>query len=207
MNFVLKCALLASIIGISACSSIGSVQPSSDSASALSQKYKLAGKSKSPLSVKKQVMPTTPQGKVDNVISYAKEMIGTPYVWGGNTPKEGFDCSGLMVYVFEKGAGIELPRVSRDMSKMRVQSVSRDKLRAGDLLFFKTDRRRKRVNHVALYVGGGRFIHAPTSGKLVKRDTLSKRYWTRAYVGAKRVIPAPNAPIKSKSSLHVATSD
>ncbi|MDZ5471894.1 C40 family peptidase [Bacillus sp. 31A1R] len=106
--------------------------------------------------------------------------IGTPYKYGGTTPK-GFDCSGFVGYSFKK-AGKSIPRTSRDIYK-KGKSVSKKNLKKGDVLFFNTYG--KGVSHVAIYVGKGKFIHSASRG--VKVDTLSNSYWKPRYIGAKRI--------------------
>lgn len=114
-------------------------------------------------------------------------LVGTPYRWGGNTPDSGFDCSGLIGYVYRDAAGIALPRSTRDLIVMRAPDVSRTQLQSGDLLFFATSGG-SQVSHAGIYVGEGRFVHAPATGGTVKLDSLDKPYWQKAYLNAKRVI-------------------
>ena len=123
-----------------------------------------------------------------DVLFRALGLVGTPYRWGGNTPDSGFDCSGLIKYVYNDAAGISLPRTTREMIVMRAQSIGQDKLQTGDLLFFATNGG-SQVSHAGIYVGEGRFVHAPATGGTVKLDSLNKAYWQRAYLNAKRVLP------------------
>ncbi|MCW3148435.1 C40 family peptidase [Stutzerimonas stutzeri] len=123
----------------------------------------------------------------EDVLFSALGLVGTPYRYGGNTPDSGFDCSGLIGYVYRGAAGVALPRTTVEMSRMRAANVGRDALQAGDLLFFATDGGR-RVSHAAIYVGEGRFVHAPSSGGTVRLDSLANRYWQKTYLGAKRVL-------------------
>ena len=123
-----------------------------------------------------------------DVLFRALGLVGTPYRWGGNTPDSGFDCSGLIKYVYNDAAGISLPRTTREMIVMRAQNVGKDKLQTGDLLFFATSGG-SQVSHAGIYVGEGRFVHAPATGGTVKLDSLSKAYWQKAYLNAKRVLP------------------
>ena len=123
-----------------------------------------------------------------DVLFRALGLVGTPYRWGGNTPDSGFDCSGLIKYVYNDAAGISLPRTTREMIVMRAQSIGQDKLQTGDLLFFATNGG-SQVSHAGIYVGEGRFVHAPATGGTVKLDSLSKAYWQKAYLNAKRVLP------------------
>lgn len=123
------------------------------------------------------------------VLDRALTAIGVRYRWGGSTPERGFDCSGLVKYAFDAIAGVNLPRTSNAMARADGQKVKRDELEPGDLLFFNI--RSRRVNHVAIYLGDDRFIHAPRRGKSVRIDTLKKSYWQRHYALAKRVLPEP----------------
>jgi len=121
------------------------------------------------------------------VLSRAVNVLGTPYRWGGSSPSNGFDCSGLVKYAFRDVNEADLPRTSNAMAEGHGQRVDRKDLKPGDLLFFNIKGRQ--VNHVAIYLGNDRFIHAPRRGKAVTIDTLSKPYWEDHYVLAKRVLP------------------
>ncbi|TXH97068.1 MAG: peptidoglycan endopeptidase [Pseudomonas sp.] len=123
----------------------------------------------------------------EDVVISAIGLEGTPYRYGGNTPEGGFDCSGLIGYVYQHAAGIRLPRSTREMINLRVPSVGRGDLQSGDLVFFATSGG-SRVSHAGIYVGGGRFVHAPSSGGTVRLDDLTQSYWQKSYLGAKRVM-------------------
>lgn len=131
--------------------------------------------------------PAPASGTAEEVLITALGLVGTPYVYGGNTPESGFDCSGLIGYVFRGAAGMALPRTTAQMSSLAGPSVRRDALQAGDLLFFATSGGR-RVSHAAIYVGNQRFVHAPSSGGTVRLDSLANSYWQGSYLGAKRVL-------------------
>ena len=126
-----------------------------------------------------------PASVANNVLIRAIGLVGTPYRWGGNTPESGFDCSGLVDYVFRSEAGMALPRTSREIAAVDAPKISRGDLQAGDLLFFG---RRHRVTHVAIYVGNGRFVNAPDTGGTVRLDRLDGYYWRSHYLFAKRVL-------------------
>jgi cell wall-associated NlpC family hydrolase len=128
-----------------------------------------------------------PSGAAEDVLFTALGLVGTPYRYGGNTPESGFDCSGLIGYVYRGAAGLVLPRTTREMINIGGASVRRDALQAGDLLFFATSGGR-RVSHAAIYVGEGRFVHAPSTGGTVRLDSLSDRYWQQHYLSAKRLL-------------------
>lgn len=125
-------------------------------------------------------------GKVQSLLRRAMTLLGTPYRWGGSSPDAGFDCSGLVSYVFRTALGIELPRVSREMARDASAELINDRasLSAGDLVFFG---RKGRVDHVGIYVGEGRFLHAPSTGKDVRTDTLLSGYWGDKFMQARRM--------------------
>ena len=134
---------------------------------------------------------TTPSASyppvADDVLIRAIGLVGTPYRYGGNTPDSGFDCSGLIGYVYRDAAGISLPRSTCELLAMPVPIVSVRALQPGDLVFFSTQGGGK-VSHAGIYVGEGRFVHAPSSGGTVRLDSLSTAYWQKSYLNAKRVL-------------------
>ena len=116
-----------------------------------------------------------PADAAQRAAELAAKMVGRPYRFGGASPSTGFDCSGL-VYFSYRQAGIRLPRSTED--QLRASSpVALSQLRDGDLIFF--DQEGKKNSHVGIYLGGGRFVHAPSSGKYVRMDKLSSAYWRR----------------------------
>lgn len=121
----------------------------------------------------------------NNVLFRAISLVGTRYHWGGNNPESGFDCSGLVDYVFRTEAGMALPRTSREMAALDAPRIARDDLEPGDLLFFG---RHRHINHVAIYVGHGRFVNAPNRGGTVRLDELTGFYWRDHYLFARRVL-------------------
>jgi len=124
-----------------------------------------------------------PGSGVQTLLKRALALLGTPYRWGG-TGTNGFDCSGLVGYVFKTALGVELPRVSRDMANTG-QRIDRSSLTAGDIVFFKIHG--KRVDHVGIYVGNGQFLHAPSTGKDVMVSRLDQGYWSGKFMEARRV--------------------
>lgn len=130
--------------------------------------------------------PTRQRGEVgpNDILFRAIALVGTPYRYGGNTPEGGFDCSGLVAYVYRDVAGIVLPRTAEEISGIDAPKVGRDRLESGDLVFFHHSRG---VSHVGIYVGEGRFVHAPNEGGTVRLDRLDDAYWREHYAGAKRI--------------------
>ena len=122
-----------------------------------------------------------------SVIAYAKTLLGKPYVWGAQGPNS-FDCSGFTYYVFKNKAGIILPRTSSAQSNYGTY-VSRNNLRAGDLVFFDTNGANNgQVSHVGLYIGNGQMIHASYSQKKIVIDNFNSSYFKRTFVNGRRVL-------------------
>ena len=128
--------------------------------------------------------PADGHGRIKTVLERALALLGTPYRWGGTSPDKGFDCSGLVGYVFRNALGIQLPRVSREMARSGELISDRAQLNEGDLVFFG---RRGRVDHVGIYLGEGRFVHAPSTGKDVMVSSLETGYWSGKFMQARRV--------------------
>ncbi|MFN7137582.1 MAG: C40 family peptidase [Thermomonas sp.] len=120
---------------------------------------------------------------IKSVLQRAFTLLGTPYRYGGSSPEGGFDCSGLVSYVF-RTIGIDLPRVSRAMASEGTRIVSRDALAEGDLVFFG---RRGHIDHVGIYIGNGQFLHAPRTGRDVTVSSLTSGYWAQKYMEARRL--------------------
>lgn len=110
--------------------------------------------------------------------------LGVDYSNGGNSPASGFDCSGLVAHVFREAYGIRLPQNARAQSEAGVR-VSLSELRAGDLVFYNTLNRP--FSHVGIYVGDGRFVHAPKTGAQVRFEQITANYWMRRFDGARRI--------------------
>ena len=117
-------------------------------------------------------------------LAFAKSMMGTPYKWGGETPAEGFDCSGLVQWAYGK-AGISLPRVTdQQFVAPGGVRVGRDDLKPGDLVFFRDST--GYVHHVGISLGGDRFVGAPHTGAKVRIDSLNDAYWAKEFAGGRR---------------------
>jgi cell wall-associated NlpC family hydrolase len=122
---------------------------------------------------------------VNGVLMRALALVGTPYRYGGNTPESGFDCSGLISYVYRDMLDLRLPRSSSELARLQGPKINQDRLAPGDLVFFGSG---GNVSHVGIYVGEGRFVHAPSSGGSVRLDHLDGSYWRDHYTGARRVV-------------------
>ncbi len=128
---------------------------------------------------------TAPHPAIDNVIDRAHALLGTPYKNGGTAVEQGFDCSAFLVYLFKTEANIRLPRTTMAMHRSSAATIQRAALKPGDAVFFRGNGRRQ-VSHVGLYIGEGKFIHAPRTGKRVRIDSLNNTYWKKHYTSAKR---------------------
>ncbi|MBU3537998.1 C40 family peptidase [Polynucleobacter sp. UK-Gri1-W3] len=113
-------------------------------------------------------------------------LVDVPYRYGGNTPKGGFDCSGLIVYVYNKAAGVKLPRTIQLMST-KGRSIEGQPPAPGDLVFFNTTG--EKYSHAGIYVGQGRFVHAPSAGGTVRLDYITAPYWAAKFTEARRMVP------------------
>ena len=120
----------------------------------------------------------------EDAIAEAENHLGLDYKWGGTSPSTGFDCSGLVKYVFGK-QGKDLPRTAAEMYEEGKKISDSDDLEKGDLLFFSSSKAAK-PNHVAIYVGDDEFIHSASS-KGVSYATTNNVYWEPRYIGAKRI--------------------
>ena len=131
--------------------------------------------------------PVTPplSDRLQNLLIHAISLIGVKYKYGGSSADAGFDCSGFVRHVFAESIAIELPRNSYAMGKLG-DSVEKGDLRPGDLVFYNTLRRS--FSHVGIYLGEGRFVHAPSRGKSVEIVDMSDQYWKRRFNGARRLV-------------------
>ena len=143
-------------------------------------------KSKPDIAISRGPNPLHHHGEeaANDILFRAIGLVGTPYRYGGNTPDSGFDCSGLVDYVFRDVAAVVLPRTADDISRIEATEVGRNDLASGDLIFFG---QRPHITHVGIYVGEGRFVHAPNEGGTVRLDFLDGAYWRDHFAGAKRI--------------------
>lgn len=122
----------------------------------------------------------------------ALNFLDVRYRRGGDSVDEGFDCSGFTQHVVSTVLGITLPRRSSDQAQQAgLPAVVRQSLKPGDLVFFNTLRRA--FSHVGIYIGEGRFIHAPRSGQQVRLERMDTPYWTQRFDGARRISPQPGS--------------
>lgn len=131
-----------------------------------------------------QPSPSTRQAGA-RAAAYALKMVGKPYRYGGASPSRGFDCSGLVQYSY-RHAGVKLPHNTEAQRRLS-KPIRRAELRRGDLIFF--DEKGGDNSHVGIYLGDGTFVHAPSSGKTVRRDKLDSPYW-RQHLSELRRVPA-----------------
>jgi cell wall-associated NlpC family hydrolase len=145
------------------------------------------------------VTPEVTQSKGDEVVLHALSLMGAKYKFGGNSVEEGgFDCSGFVRHVYLTTAAIELPRSSREQAG-RGRAVPAADLEPGDLVFYNT--RRATYSHVGIYLGNGRFVHAPSRGKRVEIVDMNDTYWRTRFNGARRVLP----PARERSATSSTT--
>ena len=171
----------------------GQVKPENnqtDKSKTKSNDVSTASTSKITVLEKKTVAATKPKvsqqvsrgsAEIDKLITRAMSLQGVPYLWGGTT-RDGFDCSGFVQYVF-KASGVSLPRTSFEQYKVGTP-VSRDQLKPGDLVFYTTYK--PGASDVRIYIGGGRTLGSASEG--VGIHSLSDSYWSKRYIGARRVI-------------------
>jgi cell wall-associated NlpC family hydrolase len=151
--------------------------------------------------VERGLLPAATPQAVRKVSDAASELVlsamnflGVRYRRGGNSTEDGFDCSGFTRHVFENSVGLLLPRRADEQARLPgLASVAKDELKPGDLVFFNTMRRT--FSHVGIYVGDGKFIHAPKPGASVRIEDMREAYWTKRYTGARR------APIEDGGAL------
>ena len=143
------------------------------------------------------------RNSASDLVTTAMGFIGVPYRYGGNSAETGFDCSGLVRATYEKTFGKVLPRRAADQAAA-TQVIAKSELRPGDLVFFNTMRRA--FSHVGIYVGDGKFIHAPRSGARVRVENMDINYWSSRFNGARRVVDSNGASFDAQAAIRVAES-
>jgi cell wall-associated NlpC family hydrolase len=127
--------------------------------------------------------------KASDMVLTSMNFLGVPYRRGGTSAEDGFDCSGFTRRVFEMSLGLVLPRRADEQAHAKgLIDVKRDELKPGDLVFFNTLKRT--FSHVGIYVGEGKFIHAPRTGGEVRVEDMRFAYWAKRFTGARRAEPA-----------------
>ena len=127
----------------------------------------------------------TPDGAARELVAQALLLVGSPYRWGGSRAESGFDCSGLIRYVFAESLQWRLPGSAREQFRVG-QEVNRDSLLPADLLFFSTAG--SQASHVGLCIGPRRFVHAPSARGVVRIEELRGHYWLNQFDGGRRLI-------------------
>ncbi len=128
-----------------------------------------------------------PHPQVAELLVSAIGLVGVPYRLGGNDMENGFDCSGFTRHLFQAHLGVALPRRSHEQAgAARFVDVPGFELQPGDLVFFNTLRRAN--SHVGIYIGDGRFIHAPRTGAVVRLEPMRSSYWLQRFDGARRLV-------------------
>ena len=124
--------------------------------------------------------------KATDMLTQAMGLLGVPYRRGGSSEETGFDCSGFVRHMYEKSFGRLLPHRAAEQAKA-TETIDREELKPGDLVFFNTMKRA--FSHVGIYMGDGKFIHAPRTGKSIRVDDMRSAYWQKRFNGARRVQP------------------
>lgn len=136
------------------------------------------------IAARSPALPTGQSSQATQILAVARGMLGQPVVWGGASPAQGFDCSGLVQYVY-KQVGINLPRTA-DIQFLVGRAISPSSLQAGDLVYFTTYE--PGASHVGIYIGSNKFIHTSFSKGVVAIADMNDRYFVQRYYGAKRVL-------------------
>jgi len=194
------CLLVIAVAGLAACGSVPKTTAQQEApitlaaqspATPSSSKSTIKVKKKSPLLLLETNWEDTlpPEEETDFspsslFVEEALAHLGVRYKYGGNSPDNGFDCSGLVVFVSEKAMGLKLPRRAEEIARFG-QKVSTADLQPGDLVFYNTLRRQ--YSHVGIYVGDGKFVHAPSSGGVVRVERMEVAYWKKRFNGARRL--------------------
>lgn len=120
----------------------------------------------------------------NSLVSTAFGFLGVPYKFGGTDTETGIDCSALVMLIYKESLGMVLPRTAAEQAKAS-QSIDEKDLKPGDLVFYNTMKRT--FSHVGIYIGDGKFIHAPRTGAIVRVEEMDQTYWKKRFDGARRV--------------------
>lgn len=144
--------------------------------------------------------------KASDMVMSAMNFLGVPYKRGGSSAEDGFDCSGFTRFVFDHSLGMVLPHRADEQAKLPgLASVKREELKPGDLVFFNTLKRT--FSHVGIYVGEGKFIHAPRAGSEVRIEDMRDSYWAKRFTGARRAPGAAEAATAASAAPEALGSD
>ncbi len=143
-----------------------------------------AGRPAAPAPSRPAVPDLAPSARARAVVHTARTGIGTPYAWGGCTPEQGFDCSGLVWWAFSENA-LSIPRTTEAQMNAGTDTHC-TALRQGDILFFRIS---SKGLHAGIYTGDGRFVHSPKSGHTVREESMRKAYWQQRLLACRRVAP------------------
>lgn len=139
------------------------------------------------------------QEQASSLVLTAMDFIGVRYRWGGTTVENGFDCSGFTRHIFENSIGLILPRRAAEQANLPgLLRIQENDLKPGDLVFFNT--LRQTFSHVGIYLGDGKFVHAPRTGLAVKVEDMRDAYWSSRFNGARRV-PTPDTAVRSGTQV------
>jgi len=134
--------------------------------------------------------------KASKLVLSAMNFLGVRYKYGGTSMVNGFDCSGFTRHIFENSIGLVLPRRADEQARSRsLLSIKKDDLKPGDLVFFNT--MRATFSHVGIYVGDGKFVHAPRTGAAIRVDDMREAYWSKRFTGARRADAATKSAAKA----------
>ena len=137
------------------------------------------------------------RNKASNLVLSAMNFLGVRYKYGGASAENGFDCSGFTRHIFENSIGLVLPRRADEQARSSsLLSIKKDELKPGDLVFFNT--MRATFSHVGIYVGDGKFVHAPRTGAAIRVDDMREAYWSKRFTGARRADAAAKAAAAAK---------
>lgn len=178
-SYIVKLKPLAIAVSLLLVSSLIFAAPEEEQAPAVKRASELAS-----LMQLGDQMKTSAGEKTNQMLGQAMTLLGVPYKRGGSSAETGFDCSGFVRHIYETSIGRLLPRRADEQAKA-TDKIDRSELNPGDLVFFNTMRRT--FSHVGIYLGDGKFIHAPSAGKAVRVDDLRAAYWTKRFTGARRV--------------------
>lgn len=148
-----------------------------------------------------QEVYTATKSGIESLFDKSFSFLGIRYLHGGDGPSDGgFDCSGLVKKVFSDALGLNLPRTAAEMAKLG-NSVNKEELKPGDLVFFNTMRRA--FSHVGIYLGENRFVHAPSTGGVVRVESMDTAYWAKRFNGGRRLAPDAQAAALSPADIAV----